>query len=66
MEALHARVFLVLEPLTLGRSVNFAFGCGSRTRGLHEPGTRKRLAGLRPVYDPASLFRDRDNRDDRD
>ncbi|MEU0082749.1 FAD-binding oxidoreductase [Streptomyces sp. NPDC006274] len=63
VEALHARVFQVLEPLTLGRSVNFAFGCGSRTRGLHEPGTHKRLAGLRSAYDPASLFRDRDDRD---
>jgi hypothetical protein len=66
VEALHARVFQMLAPLTPGRSVNFASGCGSRTRGLHEPGTRKRLAGLRSVYDPASLFRDRDDRGDRD
>ncbi|WP_434098842.1 hypothetical protein [Streptomyces xantholiticus] len=57
VEALQARVFGVLEPLTLGRSVNFAFGRGSRTQWLHEPETQKRLAVLRSVHDPANLFR---------
>ncbi|ATW48540.1 FAD-binding oxidoreductase [Streptomyces peucetius] len=57
VEALQARVFGILEPLTLGRSVNFAFGRGNRTQGLHEPETQKRLAVLRSVHDPANLFR---------
>ncbi|MFD5404066.1 FAD-binding oxidoreductase [Streptomyces griseorubiginosus] len=47
----------LLAPDTLGRSVNFAFGAGDRTEGLHDPDTRKRLAGLESRYDPASLFR---------
>ncbi|QIJ62668.1 FAD-binding oxidoreductase [Streptomyces sp. JB150] len=49
--------FARLTPDVLGRAVNFAFGAGDRTEGLHEPGTRKRLAGLRSSYDPANLFR---------
>ena len=49
--------FRLLAPVTLGRSVNFAFGAGDRTEGLHDAGTRKRLAELESRYDPASLFR---------
>ncbi|MFF7048444.1 FAD-binding oxidoreductase [Streptomyces griseorubiginosus] len=49
--------FELLAPDTLGRSVNFAFGAGDRTEGLHDPDTRKRLAELESRYDPASLFR---------
>jgi FAD/FMN-containing dehydrogenase len=49
-------VFGLLAPVTLGRSVNFAFGAGDRTEGLYDAGTRKRLAGLESRYDPASLF----------
>jgi FAD/FMN-containing dehydrogenase len=49
--------FARLAPDTLGRAANFAFGAGDRTEGLHDPGTRKRLAGLRSSYDPANLFR---------
>jgi FAD/FMN-containing dehydrogenase len=49
--------FGLLAPVTLGRSVNFAFGAGDRTEGLYDAGTRKRLAGLESRYDPASLFR---------
>ena len=49
--------FELLAPDTLGRSVNFAFGAGDRTEGLHDPETRKRLAELESRYDPASLFR---------
>jgi len=49
--------FALLAPQTLGRSVNFALGAGDRAEGLHDPQTRKRLAGLRSSYDPANLFR---------
>ncbi|MEU0024727.1 FAD-dependent oxidoreductase [Streptomyces sp. NPDC006335] len=48
--------FGLLAPVTLGRSVNFAFGAGDRTEGLYDAGTRERLAGLESRYDPASLF----------
>ncbi|MFF9620260.1 FAD-binding oxidoreductase [Streptomyces griseosporeus] len=48
--------FAPLAPWTLGRSLNFAFGAGDRTEGLHEAETAKRLAGLRSRYDPAGLF----------
>ncbi|WP_327323623.1 hypothetical protein OG735_14725 [Streptomyces sp. NBC_01210] len=34
VRALHGRAFGVLEPLTVGRSLNFAFGGGDRTQGL--------------------------------
>lgn len=47
----------LLAPVTLGRSVNFAFGAGDRTEGLYDAETRKRLAELESRYDPASLFR---------
>ncbi|MGV9575413.1 FAD-binding oxidoreductase [Streptomyces sp. NPDC003509] len=43
-------------PHGLGRALNFSFGGGDRTGGLHGPGTRERLAGLVSRYDPASLF----------
>ncbi|WP_030314544.1 FAD-binding oxidoreductase [Streptomyces sp. NRRL B-3229] len=49
--------FELLVSDTLGRSVNFAFGAGDRSEGLHDPDTRKRLAELASRYDPASLFR---------
>lgn len=41
----------------VGRSLNFTFAGGDRTEGLYDAGTRKRLAGLKAVYDPANLFR---------
>lgn len=50
--------FARLAPVTLGRAVNFAFGAGDRREGLYGEETRKRLAGLKSRYDPASLFRD--------
>jgi hypothetical protein len=49
--------FALLAPVTLGRTVNFAFGAGDRAEGLHDTETRKRLAELESRYDPASLFR---------
>jgi len=49
--------FAQLAPVTLGRALNFAFGAGDRTEGLYDAETRKRLAGLKSVYDPANLFR---------
>jgi len=49
--------FAVLEPWTIGRALNFAFGAGDRTEGLYDAQTRKRLAGLKSEYDPANLFR---------
>ncbi|WP_449351133.1 FAD-binding oxidoreductase [Streptomyces shaanxiensis] len=49
--------FALLAPVTLGRSVNFAFGAGDRTEGLHDAETRERLAELESRYDPASLLR---------
>ncbi|MER6978403.1 FAD-binding oxidoreductase [Streptomyces carpinensis] len=49
--------FALLADDTLGRSLNFAFGAGDRGRGLYDPGTRERLAGLKEQYDPANLFR---------
>ncbi|MFJ8074923.1 hypothetical protein ACIQ7Q_13570 [Streptomyces sp. NPDC096176] len=55
VRTLHARAFEVREPRMSGRSAHCAFGGGER-RGLHEPETQKRLAGLRSLYDPASLF----------
>jgi FAD/FMN-containing dehydrogenase len=48
--------FALLAPGTLGRTVNFAFGAGDRSEGLFDARTRERLAGLKSVYDPASLF----------
>ncbi|MFB8104358.1 FAD-binding oxidoreductase [Streptomyces sp. NPDC056007] len=56
VRALYGEVGRVLEPAVLGRSLNFAFGCGDRTAGFHEPETAKRLAGLVSQYDPAGLF----------
>ncbi|MFF4268857.1 FAD-binding oxidoreductase [Streptomyces sp. NPDC001536] len=50
--------FALLAPGTLGRAVNFAFGAGDRSEGLYDDETRKRLAGLKSQYDPASLFPD--------
>ncbi|MEV1019210.1 FAD-binding protein [Streptomyces sp. NPDC050264] len=52
-----ARAFGAVEPDTVGRSLNFAFGGGDRTEGLYDAGTRKRLADLKAAYDPANLFR---------
>ncbi|WP_020116398.1 FAD-binding protein [Streptomyces canus] len=49
--------FDLLAPVTLGRTVNFAFGAGDRTEGLYDAETRERLAELESRYDPASLFR---------
>ncbi|KUO02390.1 BBE domain-containing protein [Streptomyces caeruleatus] len=49
--------FELLAPVTLGRAVNFVFGAGDRGAGLYDAGTRKRLAGIKSRYDPASLFR---------
>ncbi|MER5218428.1 FAD-binding oxidoreductase [Streptomyces sp. NPDC002838] len=49
--------FALLEPVTIGRALNFAFGAGDRTEGLYDAETRKRLAGLKSRYDPANLFR---------
>jgi hypothetical protein len=49
--------FALLEPVTIGRALNFAFGAGDRTEGLYDAETRKRLAGLKSQYDPANLFR---------
>lgn len=56
VRALYARVSSVLEPLAVGRSLNFSFGGGDRTGGFHDEWTRKRLAGVVSQYDPASLF----------
>jgi len=57
-ELLH-RALATVEPWTIGRAVNFAYGAaGGRTaEGLYDPWTRKRLTGLKSVYDPANLFR---------
>jgi FAD/FMN-containing dehydrogenase len=55
--ALMDRAFEPLRPATLGRTLNFAFGAGERTDGLHDTETQKRLAGLKAEYDPANLFR---------
>lgn len=49
--------FELLASVTLGRTVNFAFGAGDRGAGPYDTGTRKRLAGIKPRYDPANLFR---------
>ncbi|WP_369216889.1 FAD-binding oxidoreductase [Streptomyces flavofungini] len=57
VRAAHAAAFGPLAERTMGRSLNFAFGGGDRTEGLHDPETRKRLAGLKAMYDPANLFR---------
>jgi hypothetical protein len=48
--------FRLLAPVTLGRTVNFAFGAGDRTEGLYDAATRERLAEPESRYDPASLF----------
>ncbi len=61
VRAMHEEVFAALAPLTLGRSLNFAFGDGDRTDGLYDSGTRKRLARVKERYDPANLFRRNDN-----
>jgi hypothetical protein len=40
------------------KTLNFAYGAGDRAaERLYAPGTRKRIAGLKSVYDPANLFR---------
>jgi FAD/FMN-containing dehydrogenase len=49
--------FAPLAPVTIGRSLNFAFGAGDRAEGLYDARTRKRLAELKSLYDPANLFR---------
>ncbi|WP_329350882.1 FAD-binding oxidoreductase [Streptomyces sp. NBC_01261] len=49
--------FALLAPVTLGRTVTFAFGAGDRSAGLYDAETRKRLAELKSHYDPANLFR---------
>ncbi|MET9554896.1 FAD-binding oxidoreductase [Streptomyces sp. NPDC006645] len=54
---LYGRFFERLAPVTVGRSLNFAFGDGARTEGLYDEGTARRLAGLKARYDPANLFR---------
>lgn len=56
VRSLYGEVAGVLGPRVLGRSLNFSFGGGDRTAGLHEPETAKRLAGLVSQYDPAGLF----------
>ncbi|MEV0121878.1 FAD-binding oxidoreductase [Streptomyces sp. NPDC050703] len=53
----HAEAFGHLAEQTVGRSLNFAFGGGDRPDGLYDPETRKRLAELKALYDPANLFR---------
>ncbi|MFE1802083.1 FAD-binding oxidoreductase [Streptomyces sp. NPDC059517] len=65
-ELLH-RALATVEPWTIGRALNFAYGAGGTegtggedsrgARGLYDPRTRKRLAGLKSAYDPANLFR---------
>lgn len=57
VHALRGQVFGVLRPLTMGRALDFAFGAGDRTRGLYDPGTLKRPAGFKSLYDPANLYR---------
>ncbi|MFI1483738.1 FAD-binding oxidoreductase [Streptomyces sp. NPDC020747] len=52
------RALATVEPWTIGRALNFAYGAGGRTaEGLYDSATHKRLAGLKSVYDPANLFR---------
>ncbi|PSM43587.1 FAD-linked oxidoreductase [Streptomyces dioscori] len=62
-ELLH-RALATVEPWTIGRALNFAYGAGGTggadtlgARGLYDPRTRERLAGLKSQYDPANLFR---------
>ncbi|WP_151481599.1 FAD-binding oxidoreductase [Streptomyces albicerus] len=56
-ERLH-RALATVQPWTIGRALNFAYGAGGRTaEGLYDSETRKRLAGLKSTYDPANLFR---------
>ncbi|MFD6292272.1 FAD-binding oxidoreductase [Streptomyces sp. NPDC060205] len=68
-ELLH-RALATVEPWTIGRALNFAYGAGGTSgtggtgaadargaRGLYDARTRKRLAGLKSQYDPANLFR---------
>ncbi|MFH8463628.1 FAD-binding oxidoreductase [Streptomyces sp. NPDC017991] len=62
-ELLH-RALATVEPWTIGRALNFAYGAGGagaaggRTgAGLYDPRTQERLAGLKSAYDPANLFR---------
>ncbi|MEE1753631.1 FAD-binding oxidoreductase [Streptomyces sp. SP18CS02] len=60
VEAVRARyeeVFAALGPSAVGRSLNFTFAAGDRTRGLYDPETEKRLAVVKERYDPANLFR---------
>ncbi|MGI5398906.1 hypothetical protein ACQEVG_05490 [Streptomyces sp. CA-135486] len=57
VRAMHAEVYAALAPLTLGRSLNFAFGAGDRTEGLFDAETQKRLARVKLHYAPTNLFR---------
>ncbi|MFJ6566140.1 FAD-binding oxidoreductase [Streptomyces sp. NPDC091292] len=58
VRAHYARVLAVVEPWTTGRSLNFAFGGADQgAEGLYGPDTRKRLAALKGLHDPANLFR---------
>ncbi|MFD5894092.1 FAD-binding oxidoreductase [Streptomyces sp. NPDC060366] len=54
---LYGRFFDRLAPVTVGRSLNFVFADGARTKGLYDAGTARRLTGLKAHYDPANLFR---------
>ncbi|MFF3317887.1 FAD-binding oxidoreductase [Streptomyces sp. NPDC003035] len=57
IKELHARVELTVAPWATGRALNFLFGDGERTEGLYDAETRKRLARVKGMYDPANLFR---------
>ncbi|MFD0420019.1 FAD-binding oxidoreductase [Streptomyces sp. NPDC127108] len=57
LRELYAGAFGEVAPHVLGRSLNFTFAGGDRPEGLYDAETRKRLAGLKAMYDPANLFR---------
>ncbi|MGW7272908.1 FAD-binding oxidoreductase [Streptomyces sp. NPDC054864] len=57
VRAVQARAFGLFASGSMGRLLNFAFAAGDRADGLYDAETRKRLAELKAMYDPANLFR---------
>ncbi|MFC0548172.1 FAD-binding oxidoreductase [Kutzneria chonburiensis] len=60
VRATHDKVYRVVEPWTLGRSLNFTYGERGATEfieSMYDKATFERLRELKAVYDPGNLFR---------
>ncbi|RJQ81244.1 FAD-binding oxidoreductase [Pseudonocardiaceae bacterium YIM PH 21723] len=60
----HDKIYQVLEPWTLGRSLNFAYGGRGPTElvdSMYDKATFERLRELKATYDPTNMFRHNHN-----